>query len=70
MRKGHDFHKDKDVGEFVKPWAIEEKYPCVFFSLLYPTTFIEELLLVVEVVIVFGSGVVGLLVLTHTYTPP
>ena len=39
-------------------------------SLPYPTTFIEELLLVVEVVNFFGSGVVGLLVLTHTHTPP
>ena len=24
MRKGHDFHKDKDVGEFVKPWPMRE----------------------------------------------
>ena len=38
--------------------------------LLYPTTFIEEWLLVVEAVIVFGSGVAGLSVLTHTHTPP
>ena len=28
MRKGHDFHKDKDVGEFVKPWPLG-KNPCV-----------------------------------------
>ena len=70
MRKGHDFHKDKDVGEFVKPWLMREKYPCVFFFLPYLTTFIEELLLVVEAVNCFGSGVAGLSVLTHTHTPP
>ena len=39
-------------------------------SLLYPTTFIEEWLLVVEAVNCFGSGVAGLSVLTHTHTPP
>ena len=55
MRKGHDFHKDKDVGELVKPWPMREKYPCVCFSLPYPTTFIEELLLVVEAVNFFGE---------------
>ena len=39
-------------------------------SLPYPTTFIKELLLVIEAVMVFGSGVAGLLVLTHMHTPP
>ena len=39
-------------------------------SLLYPTTFIEEWLVVVEAVIIFGSGVAGLSILTHTHTPP
>ena len=39
-------------------------------SLPYPTTFIEEMLVVVEVVMIFGSGVAGLSVLTHTHTPP
>ena len=39
-------------------------------SLLYPTNFIEEWLLVVEAVIIFGSGVAGLSVLTHMHTPP
>ena len=39
-------------------------------SLPYPTTFIKELLLVVETVNCFGSGVVGLSFLTHTHTPP
>ena len=57
-------------GELVKPWPMREKYPCVFFSLLYPTTFIEEMLLVVEAVNGFGSGVAGLSVLTHTHTLP
>ena len=70
MRKGHDFHKDKDVGELVKPWPMREKYPCVWFSLPYPTTFIEELLLVVEAFNCFGSGVAGLLVLNLMHTPP
>ena len=44
--------------------------PCVFFSLPYPTTFIEELLLVVEAVNCFGSGLEGLSVLNLTHTPP
>ena len=39
MRKGHDFHKDKDVGEFVKPGPMREKYPCVFFPLFYSNHF-------------------------------
>ena len=69
-RKGHDFHKDRDVGEFVKPWPMREKYPCVFFSLPYPTTFIEELLVVVEAVNCFGSGVAGVSVHASTHTPP
>ena len=34
MGKGHDFHKDKDVGEIVKPWANKGKYACVFFPCL------------------------------------
>ena len=36
---------------------------------VYPTTSIEEWLLVVEAVNCFGSGVAGLSVLTHTHTP-
>ena len=69
MRKGNDFHEDKG-GEFVKPWASEGKYPCVFPPCFIPTTFIEEWLLVVEAVNCFGSGVAGLSVLTHTHTLP
>ena len=34
MRKGHDFHKDKDVGEIVKPWPIRENtHVSSFFTL-------------------------------------
>ena len=50
--------------------ANKGKYPCVLFPCFIPTTFIEEWLLVVEAVIVFGSGVAGLSVLTHMHTPP
>ena len=69
MRKGHDFHKDKG-GEICQTLGQWGKIPMCLLSLLYPTTFIEEWLLVVEAVIIFGSGVVGLSVLTHTHTPP
>ena len=56
MRKGgNDFHKDKDVEEFVKPWLMRENTH-VSSSLPYQTTFIEEWLLVVEAVIVLGVG--------------
>ena len=37
-------------GKFIKPWPMREKYPCVFFYFFYPTTSIEEWLLVVEAV--------------------
>ena len=43
---------------------------CLLPLLLFPTTFIEELLLVVEATNCFGSGVAGLSALTHTHTPP
>ena len=42
MRKGHDFHKDKDVGKFVKPWGPRGKIPMCLLPLLIPTTFIKK----------------------------
>ena len=38
-------------------------------SLPYPTNFIEEWLLVVEAIIIFGSGVARLSALASTHTP-
>ena len=69
MRKGNDFHKDKDVGKLSTLGPIRENtHVSSFLSL--PNHFHGEWLLVVEAVIVFGSGVARLSVLTHTHTPP
>ena len=35
MRKGHDFHKDKDVGEFVKPWPMRENNHVSSYLILF-----------------------------------
>ena len=69
MRKGHDFHKGKGGGKLSNPRPMRKNIH-VSPLFVYPTTFIAELLLVVEAVIVFGSGVAGLSILTHTHTPP
>ena len=58
------------VGEIVKPWAIEGKYPCVFFPCFIPTIFIKKDCWWLRQLIVLGSGVAGLSVLTHTHTLP
>ena len=69
MRKGHDFHKDKG-GEIVKPWPRREKNPCAIFPCFIPTTFNKNGCWWLRQLMVFGSGVAGLSVLTHTHTPP
>ena len=56
-------------GGFVKPWPMREKPMCLL-PLSYSNHFHKERLLVVEAVMIFGSGVAGLSVLTHTHTPP
>ena len=73
MRKGHDFHKDKDVGEFVKLWLMRENTHVSSSLVLLPTNFIKNIcwqLGEVMVVIVFGSGVAGMSVLAYAHTPP
>ena len=63
------FPKDKDVGEFVKPWP-RGKIPMCLLPLLIPTTFVKKDCWWLRQLIVLGSGVAGLSVLTHTHTPP
>ena len=44
------FPKDKDVGEICQTLANERKIPMCLLFFVYPTTSIEELLVVVEAV--------------------
>ena len=69
MRRGMIFTRIRMWGKLSNLGPMRE-IPMCLISLLYPTTFIEEWLVVVEAVIILGSGVAGLLVLTHTHTPP
>ena len=55
MRRGHDFHKDKDEGEIVNlgQW---EKNPCVTSLCFIPTTFIKKDCWWLRQLIVLGVG--------------